>query len=87
LGRVEYQKGNFDASLQVIQGIDISSLTPRMIRAISERNKLRKPRSKAVTVLPNLMSMHSVSLLIEAILLKAKSLEELERPEGITTFI
>ncbi|WJX09532.1 hypothetical protein P8452_00353 [Trifolium repens] len=81
LGRVEYQKGNFAAALQVIQGIDISSLTPRMIRAISETNKLRKPRSKAVTVLPNLMSMHSVSLLIEAILLKAKSLEELERPE------
>ncbi|KAK2452631.1 protein NPGR1 [Trifolium repens] len=81
LGRVEYQKGNFAAALQVIQGIDISSLTPRMIRAISETNKLRKPRSKAVTMLPNLMSMHSVSLLIEAILLKAKSLEELERPE------
>ncbi|GAU27338.1 hypothetical protein TSUD_05630 [Trifolium subterraneum] len=87
LGRLEYHKGNFDAALQVIQGIDIDSLTPRMIRAISERNKLRKSRSKAVTVLPNLMSMHSVSLLIEAILLKAKSLEELERHEGITTFI
>ncbi|CAI8606231.1 unnamed protein product [Vicia faba] len=81
LGRLEYQRGNFDASLQVLQGIDIGSLTPRMIRAIAERNKQRKPRSKAGTVLPNLMSMHSVSLLLEAILLKAKSLEKLERHE------
>ncbi|KAE8683322.1 GPN-loop GTPase 2-like isoform X1 [Hibiscus syriacus] len=43
LGRLEYQRGNFDAALQVFQGIDIK-----------------------------------VSLLLEAILLKAKSLEELE---------
>ncbi|XP_045825322.1 protein NPGR1 isoform X2 [Trifolium pratense] len=81
LGRLEYQKGNFDAAFKMIQGIEISSLTPGMIRAISERNKLRKSRSKTGTVLPNLMSMHSVSLLIEAILLKAKSLEELKRDE------
>ncbi|KAF7830542.1 protein NPGR1 [Senna tora] len=79
LGRLEYQRGNFDAALQVFQGIDIRGLTPRMIRAISERRKQRKPRSKADHVLPTMMSMHSVSLLLEAILLKAKSLEELGR--------
>jgi len=84
LGRLEYQRGNFEAALHVLQGIDISTLTPRMIRAIAERNKLRKPRSKAGAVLPNLMSMHSVSLLLEAILLKAKSLEELKQYTGIT---
>ncbi|MED6132258.1 hypothetical protein PIB30_017331 [Stylosanthes scabra] len=79
LGRLEYQRGNFDAALQVFQGIDIKSLTPRMVRAIAERTKQRKPRSKADTVVPNVMSLHSVSLLLEAILLKAKSLEELHR--------
>lgn len=84
LGRLEFQRGNFDAALQVFQGIDISALTPRMIRAIAERTKQRKPRSKSDNVLPNLMSMHSVSLLFEAILLKAKSLEELDRHAGIT---
>ncbi|XP_027330591.1 protein NPGR1-like [Abrus precatorius] len=77
LGRLEYQRGNFDAALQVFQGIDIKALTPRMIKAIAERTKLRKSRSKPDNVLPNVMSMHSVSLLLEAILLKAKSLEEL----------
>lgn len=77
LGRLEYQRGNFDAALQVFQGIDIKGLTPRMIKAIAERIKHRKPRSKADIVVSNVMSLHSVSLLLEAILLKARSLEEL----------
>ncbi|OIW20863.1 hypothetical protein TanjilG_24941 [Lupinus angustifolius] len=79
LGRLEYQRGNYDAALQVFHGIEIRVLTPRMIRAIAEKTKQRKPHSKADYVLPNVMSMHSVSLLLEAILLKAKCLEELGR--------
>ncbi|KAK0576205.1 hypothetical protein LWI29_013690 [Acer saccharum] len=82
LGRLEYQRGNFDAALQVFQGIDIRSLTPRMTQAIVERTRPpRKPRSKSDKgdiVSAGVMSLHSVSLLIEAILLKAKSLEELD---------
>ncbi|PQP93439.1 protein NPGR1 [Prunus yedoensis var. nudiflora] len=77
LGRLEFQRGNFDAALQVFQGIDIRSLTPRMAKAIVERIRQKKPRPKGDHVLPNVMSMHSVSLLIEAILLKARSLGEL----------
>lgn len=77
LGRLEYQRGNFDAALQVFQGIDIKGLAPRMIKAIAERTKQRKPRSKADIMVPNVMSLRSVSLLLEAILLKARSLEEL----------
>jgi len=87
LGRLEFQRGNFDAALLVFEGIDIRALAPRMIRAKAERTKQRKPRSKVDNVLPNVMSMHSVSLLLEAILLKSKSLEELGRYTGITTFI
>ncbi|GKV10360.1 hypothetical protein SLEP1_g21736 [Rubroshorea leprosula] len=80
LGRLEYQSGNFEAALQVFQGIDIRGLTPRMTKAIVQRTQQRNPRSKAkVDVIPPiLMSMHSVSLLLEAILLKARSLEGLE---------
>ncbi|XP_061966875.1 protein NPGR1-like isoform X2 [Populus nigra] len=77
LGRLEYQRGNLEAALQVFQGIDIKVLTPKMIKAIVERIHYRKPRSKGEIGLPSVMSMHSVSLLVEAILLKAKSLEEL----------
>ncbi|XVF39803.1 hypothetical protein PTKIN_Ptkin01aG0061700 [Pterospermum kingtungense] len=77
LGRLEYERRNFDAALQVFQGIDFKSLTPRMTMAIVDSTRPRKPRSKGDIVLPSVMSMHSVSLLLEAILLKAKSLEEL----------
>lgn len=78
LGRLEYQRGNFDAALQVFQGIDVRGLTSRMTKAIVERTRPpRKPRLKGDTVPPSVMSIHSVSLLLEAILLKAKSMEEL----------
>ncbi|KAG8499268.1 hypothetical protein CXB51_005719 [Gossypium anomalum] len=77
LGRLEYQRGNFDAVLQVFQGIDIKGLKPRMTRAIVERTRQRKLRSKCDIIPPSVMSLHSVSLLLEAILLKAKSLAEL----------
>nr|CAD1837815.1 unnamed protein product [Ananas comosus var. bracteatus] len=45
LGRLEYQRGNFNAALQVFEGIDIRGLRPRMIKAISERFR-RKGRAK-----------------------------------------
>lgn len=79
LGRLEYQRGNFDAAFQVFHGIDIRGLTPRMTRAIVERTWQRKPRTKGDIISTQEMSMHSVSLLLEAILLKAKSLDELGR--------
>ncbi|XP_050265568.1 protein NPGR1 [Quercus robur] len=79
LGRLEYQRGNYDAALQVFQGIDIRGLTPRMTRAIIWRTRPRRTRAKADNAAPGMMSMHSVSLLLEAILLKAKSMEELGR--------
>lgn len=84
LGRLEYQRGNFDAALQVFQGIDIRLLSPRMSKAISERTRPRKSRSsRGRNVLTGVMSLHSVSLLLEAMLLKANSLAELGRVKGI----
>lgn len=86
LGRLEYQRGNFDAALQVFQGIDVRGLTSRMTKAIVERTRPpRKPRLKGDTVPPSVMSIHSVSLLLEAILLKAKSMEELGHYRGTVT--
>ncbi|XP_057794323.1 LOW QUALITY PROTEIN: protein NPGR1 [Salvia miltiorrhiza] len=80
LGRLEYQRGNFDAALQVFQGIDIRLLSPRMSKAITERTRPRKSRSsRGRSVLTGVMSLHSVSLLLEAMLLKANSLAELGR--------
>ena len=68
MGRLEYQRGNYDAALQVFQGIDIKGLIPRMKKAITERTRPRKHRSRGDNVPVNVLSMHSVSLLLEAIL-------------------
>uniref|UniRef100_K4AMI9 Uncharacterized protein n=1 Tax=Setaria italica TaxID=4555 RepID=K4AMI9_SETIT len=82
---LNYERGNFDAALLVLQGIDIRSLRPRMTSAIAESIKSRVPprssrrKTSQVNRMLMHMSMHSVSLLLEAILLKAKSLEGLGR--------
>ncbi|CAA7404251.1 unnamed protein product [Spirodela intermedia] len=77
LGRLEFQKGNLDAALQVFRGIDIAGLKPKLTRAIVERSRRRRARSKMEILHASVMSMHSVSLLLEAILLKSKALEGL----------
>lgn len=84
LGRLEYQRGNFDAAVHVFQGINVQSLAPKMTAAIEERTRQKRGRSKGDITAAPVMSMHSVSLLLEATLLKAKSLKELNRPRGST---
>lgn len=84
LGRLEYEKGNYEAALHVLQGIDFTALKPRMVKSICANFSPTKVRSKGEKLkLPvNLMSVHSVSLLLEAILVKSKSLEGLGRFRG-----
>ncbi|KAL8172052.1 hypothetical protein V2J09_023856 [Rumex salicifolius] len=80
LGRMEYQKANFSAAIQLFQGIDISRLTPSMIKSIREHSRQKKPKSKGgANAVAGIISMASVSLFLEAILLKTKTLQELGR--------
>ncbi|XP_031483661.1 protein NPGR2-like isoform X1 [Nymphaea colorata] len=77
LGRLEYQRGNVDAALHVFEGIDVAAVAPKIKLSITRKFELRKRRlHNEVTPL---MSMHSVSLLLEAIFLKAKALQDLGR--------
>ncbi|XWS76215.1 hypothetical protein CRYUN_Cryun01aG0156700 [Craigia yunnanensis] len=77
LGRIEYQKGNIEAALHVFEGIDIAAITSKMKLTLSRRVERHKRRSHDYTPPP--MSIHAVSLLLEAIFLKAKSLQYLQR--------
>lgn len=77
LGRLEFQKGNIEAALHVFEGIDIAAVTPKMKLAISIRSESNRRRSQSDAAPP--MSLHAVSLLCEAIFLKAKSLQALRR--------
>lgn len=82
LGRIEYQKGNLEAALRVFEGIDINGITIKMKTALTAREeKKHRRRSKGSFSAPPQppMSKHAVSLLFEAIFLKAKSLQRLGR--------
>ncbi|CAN6486211.1 unnamed protein product [Victoria cruziana] len=77
LGRLEYQRGNIDAALHVFEGIDIAAVTPKIKLSIARKFERRKRRSHNDISPP--MTMHAVSLLLEAIFLKAKALQDLGR--------
>ncbi|XP_060180779.1 protein NPGR2-like isoform X1 [Lycium barbarum] len=77
LGRYEYQKGNIEAALHVFEGIDIASVTPKLKISLAERVQTQKRRSKSFSTPP--LSIHAASLLLEAVFLKAKSLQALQR--------
>ncbi|EPS61061.1 hypothetical protein M569_13738 [Genlisea aurea] len=74
LGRLEYQKGNVEAALRVFEGIDIAAIIPGIKFTVLRRTDLPKHADNAAA-----MSMHAVTLLIEANFLKAKSLQALGR--------
>ncbi|KAK9672927.1 hypothetical protein RND81_12G135200 [Saponaria officinalis] len=79
LGRLEYQKGNMEAAYRVFEGIDINAIKPDIKIALSRRCEPQRRQSKSDSV--PLMSLHAVSLLFEAIFLKAKALKALGRFE------
>ncbi|CAL9207915.1 unnamed protein product [Musa hybrid cultivar] len=76
LGRIEYQRGNVEAALHVFDGIDLSSVAPKIKAAIAERMERPKCHSKWDA---RPMSIHAISLLVEAVYLKARALQDLGR--------
>ncbi|OMO95390.1 Tetratricopeptide-like helical [Corchorus olitorius] len=77
LGRLEYQKGNIEAALHVFEGIDVAAVTSKMKVSLGRRCEQNRRRSQSDAV--PAMSLHAVSLLLEAIFMKAKSLQHLGR--------
>lgn len=74
LGRLEYQRGNIEAALHVFDGINIAAVTPKIKISIARR--IEGHKSKLHWDAPP-MSIHAVSLLMEAIFLKARALHDL----------
>lgn len=77
LGRYEYQKGNTEAALHVFEGIDIVAMTSKIKITLTRREEPHNRRSQNYAAPP--MSIHAASLLLEAMFLKAKSLQDLGR--------
>lgn len=77
LGRLEYQRGNVEGALRVFDGIDLQAAIQRLQPSFSERLHPRKGRSRIESIIT--VSQHAAGLVLEAIYLKAKSLQKLGR--------
>ncbi|XP_074287221.1 protein NPGR2-like isoform X2 [Silene latifolia] len=77
LGRYEYQKGNIEAALQVFEGINIGIVTSNIKITLATIQGYPRRRSKRVHKPQK--SIRGVSLLFEALFLKAKSFQALGR--------
>jgi len=80
LGRLEYQRGNIEAALQVFEGIELHAVKQRLWSSISEKAHSKRGRSRQEP--SHSVSLHAASLLLEAIYLKAVSLQKLGRLTG-----
>ncbi|MCD7461243.1 Protein npg1 [Datura stramonium] len=78
LGRLEYQRGNVEGALRVFDGIDLQAAIQRMQPSVTEKQPSKKGRTRSVESVP-CVSQHAAGLVLEAIYLKAKSLQKLGR--------
>lgn len=76
LGRLEYQRGNIEGALRVFDGIDLQAAIQRFQPPPPEKST-RKGRTRGDS--QHAISQHAASLVLEAIYLKAKSLQKLGR--------
>ncbi|WZY82284.1 hypothetical protein YC2023_028668 [Brassica napus] len=79
LGRLEYQRGNLEGALRLFEGIDLQAEIQRLQasapppeKPVTKKNRPREPQQQPVP-------QHAASLVLEAIYLKAKSLQKLGR--------
>ncbi|KAK6917995.1 hypothetical protein RJ641_016417 [Dillenia turbinata] len=76
LGRLEYQRGNVEGALRVFDGIDLQAAIQRLQPPVAEKPS-RRGRCRTESL--HSVSQHSANLVLEAIYLKAKSLQKLGR--------
>jgi hypothetical protein len=84
LGKLEYQRGNVEGALRVFEGIDLQAAIQRLQPSLAEKPPSRKGRFRTESL--HAVSQHAASLVLEAIYLKAKSLQKLGRVSGKFTF-
>ncbi|XP_073118730.1 protein NPG1 isoform X2 [Henckelia pumila] len=75
LGKLEYQRGNVEGALRVFDGIDLQAAIQRMQHSFSDKQPSKKSRSRNEAVYA--VSQHATNVVLEAIYLKAKSLQKL----------
>lgn len=84
LGKLEYQRGNVEGALRVFEGIDLQAAIQRLQPSLAEKPSSRRGRFRTESL--HAVSQHAASLVLEAIYLKAKSLQKLGRVRGKFNF-
>ncbi|KAH1150862.1 hypothetical protein AAZX31_16G096100 [Glycine max] len=77
LGKLEYQRGNVEGALRVFDGIDLEAAIQRLQSSLSEKTPVKKGPTRSES--PSSISQHAATLVLEAIYLKAKSLQKLDK--------
>lgn len=81
LGKLEYQRGNVEGALRVFDGIDLKAAIQRLQPSLLEKPPVKKGPCRAES--PSSVTQHAASMVLEAIYLKAKSLQKLGKFDGI----
>lgn len=82
---MEYQRGNVEGALRVFDGIDLHAAIQRMQQSLGDKpttTSTKKGRTRSD--LGSVVSQHATNLVLEAIYLKAKSLQKLGKLSGNT---
>ncbi|KAK7386821.1 hypothetical protein VNO78_27158 [Psophocarpus tetragonolobus] len=77
LGKLEYQRGNVEGALRVFDGIDLQAAIPRLQSSLSEKTPTKKAPTGPES--PSSVYQNAATLVLEAIYLKAKSLQKLDK--------
>ena len=81
LGKLEYQRGNVESALRVFEGIDLQAAIERFQPSGLDKQATKKDRPDSVHAVPQ----HAANVVLEAMYLKAKSLQKLARLIGQET--
>lgn len=83
LGRLEYDRGNYEGALQVLEDIQAHNFGTSL-RFFIQDSKIQQKKGKPAKGTDALGTfLHGASLLLEALYLKAKCLQELGRLSGM----
>lgn len=81
---MEYQRGNVEGALRVFDGIDLQAAIQRMQQSLGDKPTTKKGRTRSD--LASVVSQNATNLVLEAIYLKAKSLQKLGKLSGNILF-
>ncbi|EFJ36031.1 hypothetical protein SELMODRAFT_404439 [Selaginella moellendorffii] len=86
LGRIEFQKEDFQSALHILEGIQVDNIFPRVKFLVPAKNKHKRGKIRSEIVkhqrrsdVPQPLTLQSAILLLEGVYLKVMSLEHLGR--------